>query len=137
MKADFHSQFSVISADKILKYLCRFAGVSYQMAMENLSILGIKNLKSLKLSEEEMLMFYAMVKLSKKDYEYVAINDFFKQRSRQFEKSFFKLLTKLEESGKKIIYLSCEMFYPRYQLNGKLDVVYDTFPMKYSEITLR
>jgi hypothetical protein len=137
MKVDFHSQFSVISADKILKYLCRLAGVSYQLTIENLSILGIKNLKSLKLSEEEIMIIYAMVKLSKKEYEYVVLNDFFKQRSRQFERSLFKLLVKLEEAGKKILYLSCEMYSPRYQLNGKLDVAYDTFPMKYSEITLR
>lgn len=137
MLVNFNSQFSVTRADRVLMYLCRLAGVSYQMAIENLALLGIKDLESLKLSEEEILIFYALVKISRNDYEYVVLNDFFKQRSRQFEDSFFKLLTRLEESGKKILYLSCEMFYPKYRLNGKLKVAYDTFPMKYSEITLR
>jgi hypothetical protein len=102
------------------------AGVSWEKAVDYLKILGINDLNSLKLIREEILEFYAVLKAAK-DIEYIILNDFFKNESREFENVLFKFLGFLEVSEKKILYLSCDMYYPKDKdrlketINGKLD----------------
>jgi hypothetical protein len=135
--ADFH--FNGVRADVVLKFLCHLAEAKEEKAIEYLSILGIKDLSTLKLEYEEILKFYAAVKIAKNGVEFIVLNDFFKQETREFEEDFFTLLsTLLEASAQKILYLSCNMYYPKKTLDESFKI--DTFcllPLPIDEVTLR
>jgi hypothetical protein len=133
---DFH--FNGVRADVVLNFLCRLAKAKKEKAIEYLSILGIEDMSTLKLEEEGILKFYAAVKIAKNDVEFIVLNDFFKQKTRDFETDFFKLLSTLESKGQKILYLSCNMYYPKKSLDEdiKLETFY-LFPLPIDEITLR
>ena len=133
-------QFNGLRIREVLNFLCKASGAKEDTAVEYLKVLGITELNSrVCLSPEDILKLYAAVKLARAGVEEVILDDFFKQKSREFESEFFKLLKILESSGKKIVYLSCEMFYPRYKANGKFKEEFETesFPMDYEKITLR
>lgn len=134
---DYH--FNGVRADVILNFLCRLAKAKKEKAVEYLSILGIKDLSTLKkVEEEEILKFYAAVKLAKNDAEFIVLNDFFKQKTRKFETDFFKLLSTMEASGQKILYLSCNMYYPKKPLDEDIQLeTFYLFPLPVDEITLR
>jgi hypothetical protein len=133
---DFH--FNGVRADVVLKFLCHLADAKEEKAIEYLSILGTQDLSTLKLEEEEILKFYAAVKIAQNDIEFIVLNDFFKQKSREFEADFFKLLSTLEASGQKILYLSCNMYYPKKSLDEDIQVeTFYLFPLPIDEITLR
>ena len=133
---DFH--FNGVRPDVVLKFLCHLAKVKVEKAIEYLSILGIKDLNTLKLEEEEILKFYAAVMIAKNDVELIVLNDFFKQKTREFETDFFKLLSALDDSGQKILYLSCNMYYPKKSLDEDIHVeTFHLFPLPIDEITLR
>jgi len=133
---DFH--FNGVRADVVLKFLCHLAKAKEEKAIEYLSILGIKDLSTLKLEEEEILKFYAAVKIAKNDVELIVLDDFFKQKTREFETDFFKLLSTLDASGQKILYLSCNMYYPKKSLDEDIEVeTFYLFPLPIDEITLR
>jgi hypothetical protein len=130
-----------IKGNIVLKYLCRLAGVSWEKAVEYLKIVGITDLISLKLAREEILKIYAVLKVAK-DVEYIILNDFFKNEPREFESDLFKLLGALEKSGKKILYLSCNMFYPKdkdkihEEVTGEIETFY-IFELPIDSVTLR
>jgi hypothetical protein len=133
---DFH--FNGVRADVVLKFLCHLAEAKEEKAIEYLSILGIKDLSTLKLEDEEILKFYAAVKIAKNGVEFIVLNDFFKQKTREFETDFFKLLSTLEASAEKILYLSCNMYYPKKSLDERMKI--ETFcllPLPIDEVTLR
>jgi len=139
-KLTVNFQFNNISVGTLLKYFSKLAKVDEESAKEYLKVLGITDInRKSNLSSEDILKLYAVIKISHEDVKEMIFNDFFKQRSREFESDFFKLLRILEASGKKVVYLSCEMFYPRYKANGKLKEEFETesFPIDYEKITLR
>jgi hypothetical protein len=136
IKVDFH--FNGVRADVILNFLCQLAEAKEEKAIEYLSILGIKDLDTLKLGYEEILKFYAAVKIAQNGVEFLVLNDFFKQKTREFEEDFFRLLSTLEASAQKILYLSCSMYYPKKPLDDSFKI--DTFfllPLPIDEVTLR
>ncbi len=144
INADFPYQLNGlngIKADAVFKYLCRMAGVSEEKAVEYLKAVEITDLASLKLSREEILKFYAVLKAAK-DVEYIILDDFLKNEPREFEKDFLKFLGFLENSGKKILYMSCDMYYPKIKdklqetINGKLDDFF-IIPLPIDRVTLR
>lgn len=130
-----------IKANVVLKYLCRFAGVSFEKAVEYLALVGIIDLVSLKLTREEILKIYAVL-MAAKEVEHIILNDFFKNEPREFESDLFKLLAALETSGKKILYLSCNMYYPKdkdkihEEVNGEIETFF-IFPLPIDSVTLR
>lgn len=126
---------------KVFKHLCKISRVNETTASERLELLGIEgidNLKALKkLSHEEILKIYAAIKTSQK-CDYIVINDFVKGETRRFEKSFFDLLSFFESSGKKIIYLSCEMYNQSVSLNDRLIIDdYKIFDLPLTTVSLR
>jgi hypothetical protein len=141
IRADFPYQLNGlngIKANEVLKFLCRLARANCEKVIEYLSILGIKDLSTLKLEEEEILKFYAAIKIAKSDVEFIVLNDFFKQKTREFEMDFFKLLSTLEASDQKILYLSCNMYYPKKSLDEDIQLeTFYLFPLPIDEITLR
>ncbi len=127
-----------IKANEVLKFLCRLARADWGKTIEYLSILGIKDLSTLKLEEETILKFYAALKIAKNGVEYIVLDDFFKQKTRVFETDFFHLLSHLDAFGQKILYLSCDMYYPKKSLDEDIDVeTFYLFPLPMDEITLR
>ncbi|MGD2092726.1 MAG: hypothetical protein PVH61_41550 [Candidatus Aminicenantes bacterium] len=134
---DFH--FNGVRADGVLKFLCQLAEAKEEKAIEYLSILGIEDLNTLKLGYEEILKFYAAVKIAQNGVEFIVLNDFFKQETREFEEDFFKMLSALvDTSAQKILYLSCNMYYPKKPLDESFKI--DTFyllPLPIDEVTLR
>lgn len=131
-------------AGEILDYFCRIAGADPKKAAENLARMGITNPTEIKTPSprlrelREMIpKIYAAVKTAG-DFEYIIFNDFVKRESRAFEVDVMKLIAALEKNGKKIIYLSTEMYYPVDSINGMIDVKHlQTFPLPVNEITLR
>jgi hypothetical protein len=99
-------------------------------------MLNINDLNTYQVSHEDILKIYFVVKASA-DVDYIVINDFFKKEYLQFEEDFLKLLTFMVDEGKKIIYLSDEMYYPKVALNGKIKIDYKIFPLDFKKITLR
>ena len=139
--ADFPYQLNGlngIKANEVFKFLCRLARANKEKAIEYLSILGIQDLHSLELEEETILKFYAAVKIAKNGVDCIVLDDFFKQKTREFETDFFKLLSALAAAGQKILYLSCNMYYPKKSLDEDIDVeTFYLFPLPIDEITLR
>lgn len=131
-------QFSGIRANSVLLFFCRLAGARREKAAEYLAKVGINNLSTLKLSDKVILKFYAVVKISGEDIDYIILDDFFKNTTRQFEEDFLKLLANLEAERKKILYLSCQMYYPKESLKGKIKIEnYNLFPLPFEKVTLR
>jgi hypothetical protein len=141
MPADFSYQLNALNGIKtkeVFNFLCSITRANREKASKYLSILGIQNLNIQRLEREDILKFYAAVKIARNDIELVVFNDFFKQTSRELETDFFKLLSNLETSGQKILYLSCNMYYPQKKYNEKMQI--DTFcllPLPTDEVTLR
>jgi len=133
---DFH--FNGIRGNTVLEFLCGLARVKCEKAVENLTKVGINNFGGLKLSDEEILKFYAVVKISGEDRDCIILNDFFKNTTRQFEEDCLKLLGILEAERKKILYLSCEMYYPKESLKEKIKIEnFNLFPLPFDKVTLR
>jgi hypothetical protein len=103
---DFH--FNGIKAHELLKHLSVLSGVDEKKALENLTHMSIKGLSALPLCHEIVLKVYAAVRTAA-DSELIVLDDFLKNESRELQKHFFNLLLSLEKSGRKIIYLSCQM----------------------------
>ena len=119
-------------------YFCRIAGVEPQNAAEHLAVMGITNPEKIEIPIHEFILkIYAAVKAAGR-HEFIILNDFVKRESRAFEEDVLKLIAALEKTGKKIIYLSTEMYYPVKSINGMINVKYfQTFPLMTDEITLR
>lgn len=120
----------------MVKHFCNITGTNKEKAFDYLSRLNIKDFNTFKVSHEDILKIYFAVKAAT-DGDLIVINDFFKKEYLQFEEDFLKLLTYLVDNGKKIIYLSSEMYYPKVALNGKIIVDFKTFPLDFKEVTLR
>lgn len=137
-KINLDVHFDGIRARTVMQYFCKLSGMDERQALENLKIMGVENLREIKqLSRELILKIYAAVKTAAA-CEYIVLNDFLKGVSRELERSFLDLLSSIESTGKKIIYLSTEMYNPVVSFNESLKV--DNFgvldlPLK--KITLR
>lgn len=104
--SNFH--FNGIKAHELLKHLSALSGVDEKKALDNLTHMSIKGLNGLPVCHEIVLKVYAAVRTAA-DSKLIVLDDFLKNESRELQKNFFNLLLSLEKSGKKIIYLSCQM----------------------------
>ena len=93
-----------------VKHFCRLSKTEEKKVLENLGFMDINDLKPVKtLTHELILKIYAAVKIAAV-FDYLVVDEFLRQVSRDFETDFFKLLLILEKNGKKIVYLSTEMY---------------------------
>jgi hypothetical protein len=133
--------FNGIKAHELFKHLCQVSGVDEKKALENLTHMGIKDLSGLPVCHEIILKIYAAVTTAA-DSELIVLDDFLKNESREFERDFFSLLLFLEKSGKKIIYLSCQMKHTAnyFDNNIKFPAMvngFKAFPMDFNNTTVR
>lgn len=130
-------RFDGINPEYMFNYFCRISGVDKQEAVKNLALLGITDLKGESHEHETILKIYAAVKTAA-DSEFIVLNDFLKRESKNLEEDVFELITALEKRGKKIIYLSTEMYYTKVSLDKKIKVEnIITFPLFMDKITVR
>jgi hypothetical protein len=137
---DFH--FNGVRADVVLKFLCQLAEVKEEKAIEYLSILGIKDLNTLKLKDEEILKFYAAVKIAGVEgvegLELIVLNEFLKNESREMESDILSLLLFLEKSGKKILYLSTQIYQTMNNFDDRIEVdIFEVLPINLNKVSLR
>jgi hypothetical protein len=131
--------FNGIKAHELLKHLSALNEVDKQKALENMGIMGIKDLTALPLCHEITSKIIAAVKTAA-DFDLIVLNDLVKNEPRELERDIFNLLLSLEKSGKKIIYLSCDMkqsasvnsFDEKIKVDG-----FETFPLNLSRTNLR
>jgi hypothetical protein len=129
--------FNGIKALELLKHLCQVSDIDQTRAIDNLNHMGIRDLNGLPVCHEIILKIYAAVNTAA-DSDLIVLNDFLKNESRELQKSFFNLLLFLEKSGKKIIYLSCEMKQSASNLYDKIKVDgFKTFPMDLNDTSVR
>lgn len=130
-------QFYGITSRELFAHLCRVSGVDGKKAMENLKLMDIKDLSIFDLDRITILKIYTAVKTAG-EYDLIVFNDFIKRESRKFEIELFKLLSALETSGKKIIYLSCEIYNTANNFGERIHVEkYKDFPLNLQKVTLR
>jgi hypothetical protein len=121
----------------MFNYFCSISGVDKEIAGENLALLGITDLKRESHEHDTILKIYTAIKIAA-DSEFIVLNDFLKKESRNLEENVFELLTNLEMEGKKIIYLSTEMYFTKVSLDKKVKVEDTvTFPLFMDKITVR
>lgn len=123
--------FTGIKGQELLKHLSVLSGVDEKKILVNLTHTGVKNLSGLPVCHEIVLKIYAAVATAA-DSELIILDDFFKNESRELQKYFFNLLLFLEKSGKKIIYLSCQMKQTANSLDDNIKV--DGFKVFYMDL---
>ncbi|NIM11669.1 MAG: hypothetical protein GTO45_06215 [Candidatus Aminicenantes bacterium] len=134
-------KFNGIKPGDLLKHLSRVVGVDLKRALENLGIMGV-DIDIAKCTHKSVFKIYVAV-MAAVDWQLIVINDFFKRESRQLERDCFKLLSSLIAAGKKIIYLSTEMYQTTEDLDEKIKAKineYGVFSIKdehFEQITLR
>jgi hypothetical protein len=120
-----------------IKHVAAIAGASYPKVLKNLAILGIEDLKNIEPNHETIIKIYVAVKTAI-DCKYLVLNDFFKRESYRLEETLAGLLMSLAEENKRIIYLTCEMYYPKVSLTEQISVEYfSLFPLRLDKVTLR
>ena len=132
-------QFYSVKPHELLKHLCQLNGVNEKKAREHLAHMGVRDLNVLPGCHEITLKIIAAVKTAV-DFEVIVMDDFLKNESIEFENDFFRLLLYVEKSGKKIIYLSCQMKQAAMRLNEKIKVNvrdFKAYPMNLNTVSLR
>jgi hypothetical protein len=129
-------QFSV-GLEETLNHFNKISGIDKQKAARNLELMGIQDPGAESPGHEVILKLYAAVKTAA-DSEYIVVDDFVKGESRRFELDFFRLVDSLDAAGKKLVFLSTEMYYPAESLNEKISVEnFSVFTVHLDNITLR
>jgi hypothetical protein len=121
-----------------LRLFCRLSGVNEKEVLEKLRTMRIADIDTLKVSPEIILKIYAAVMMSKKDLQYLILNDFFKQMTREFERDVTVLLNALLKDGMIVIYLSCDYFNMLESLDEKVSLKgHATIKLPLGKVTLR
>jgi len=129
--------FNGVKAHELLKHLSALNEVDKQKAIENMGIMGIKDLTGLPLRHEITSKIIVAVKTAA-DFDLIVLNDLVKNESRELEKDIFNLLLSLVKSGKKIIYLSCQMKQSDYRIADDIKIEgYKSFPLELIDTSLR
>ena len=130
-----------ISINTFINFSCRQKGIDREEV--------VKNLKEFKISRsvfnehlssfpfDKIKKIVASVALADKKDTFV-INDFIKNEAREFENQFLKILSRIAATGKKIIYLSSDIYSPSSTFNGDIKIdTYKTFQVDPQMISLR
>ncbi|UCH92731.1 MAG: ABC transporter permease [Candidatus Aminicenantes bacterium] len=133
---------------QILTYFCKFSGVDEKKAMENLRLLGVEDIKaktrrSRKQKEEEEIPDEVILKIycavtTAGTHEIVVVKDFLKGKSREMERLFLNLITRLNAAAKIVVYLSSEIFLTSLPFEGNIKIEnYKSFKIDPQAVSLR
>ncbi len=130
-----------VSVKAFINYSCRQKGIDRDEILRNLKEFKIsKSDLNEKLSSfpiEQIKRIVASIVLAEKK-DTIVINDFIKNEAREFENQFLKILSRVAQSGKKIIYLSSDIYSPSSTFNGDIKIdSYKTFQVDPQTISLR
>ncbi len=131
-------QFYGIKSHELFNHFCQTSGVDENKALENLNQMGIRDLTGLPVVCHEITSKILVAVKTAADFDLIVMNDFLKNESREMEKDLFNLLLFLEKSGKKILYLSCQMKQSNYRLTDKIKIDgFKSFPLELISTSLR
>ncbi len=130
-----------ISINTFINFSCRQKGIERTEIIKNLKEFKINKSKlNDRLSSfpfEQIKKIVASVALADKK-DTIVINDFIKNEAREFENQFLKILSRVAATGKKIIYLSSDIYSPSSTFNGEIKIEsYKTFQVDPKMISLR
>lgn len=129
-------QFNV-GAEEILNHFCKISGCNKEKVSRNLELLRVQSVGPESPGHETILKLYAAVKAAS-DSAHIVVDEFVKGESRRFEIDVFRLASNLDEEGKKLVFLSTEMYYPSESLNERISIEnVSLFPVHLDRITLR
>ncbi len=130
-----------VSVNAFINFSCRQKGIDREEILRNLKEFKInksdlnERLSSFPLEQIKKIIA-SIVLADKKDT--IVINDFIKNEAREFENQFLKILSRVAASGKKIIYLSSDIYSPSSSFNGDIKIdTYKTFQVDPQTISLR
>jgi hypothetical protein len=113
---------------QMLTYFCKLSGVEEKKARENLHLLGVENLntpgqphrwRKEKTADEVIFKIYCAVTMAG-EHKMVVVNDFLKGKSRELERQFLDLVNRLNQTGRIVLYLSCEIFLTSLPFEGSI-----------------
>ncbi|NIM18020.1 MAG: hypothetical protein GTO45_38995 [Candidatus Aminicenantes bacterium] len=126
----------------MLSYFCKITGVGEEAALKNLRMLGIDDPKNRKwnkekLPEEIVQKMYCAISMAG-DQQMIVVKDFLKGKSRELERQFLNLVSRLNNSGKIVVYLSTEIFLTSLPFEGDIKInSYKSFKIDPQAVSLR
>jgi hypothetical protein len=115
---------------QMVTYFCHFSGVDESEARKNLKWLGLED-ETLKAwqscrpgekdPDESIYKIYCAVALAG-THEIIIVNDFLKGKSREMERYFLDLVSRLNDAGKIIVYLSSDIFLTSLPFEGNIKI---------------
>jgi hypothetical protein len=123
-------------------YFCKITGVDEKKAVRNLFMLGIEDPKSPqwkkeRLPEDVVQKIYCAVSLAG-EHRVIVVNDFLKGKSWEMERKFLNLVTRLNNAGKIVVYLSTEIFSTSLPFEGDIKIdSYKSFKIDPQAVSLR
>ena len=131
---------------QMITYFCKLSGTDEKKARENLHLLGVENIearvrryrwKREKTPDEVIYKIYCAVTLAGA-YNIVVVNDFLQGKSREMERQFLNLVTRLNQVGKIVVYLSSEIFLTSLPFEGSIKIDnYKSFRIDPQAVSLR
>jgi hypothetical protein len=131
---------------QMVTYFCKISGTDEKKALENLRLLGAADIKTKvrlrlwqreKTADEVIYKIYCAVTMAS-THEIIVVNDFLKGKSREMERHFLDLVTRLNEVGKIIVYLSSEIFLTSLPFEGSIKIDnYKSFRIDPQAVSLR
>ena len=135
-------------AGLIVPYLCKIRGIKdVESVHQMIKRIGFKDYDYLKFRKrdavtgEEFKLIYAAIMLAEAQRkETIVVNDFFEGSRRRFERSIMDVLVEMRDSGKRLVYLGVEMYFPfipsqKEELPGKIN--FSIVPVDFSDVSMR
>jgi hypothetical protein len=131
---------------QMVTYFCKLSGADEKKARENLQLLGVGDIKAKvprhrwereKTGDEVVYKIYCAVTMAG-THKIVVVNDFLKGKSREMERQFLDLVTRLNQAGKIVVYLSSEIFLTLLPFEGNIKIDnYKSFRIDPQAVSLR
>lgn len=135
-----------VGLTQMVTYFCKLSGADEKKARENLKLLGVENIetkvrrrrwKREKTPDEVIYKIYCAVTMAGPD-NIVVVNDFLRGKSREMERQFLNLVTRLNQVGKIVVYLSSEIFLTSLPFEGSIKINnYKSFRIDPQAVSLR
>jgi hypothetical protein len=131
---------------QMVTYFCTLSGADEKKARENLQLLGVGDIKAKvprhrwkreKIADEVIYKIYCAVTMAG-THKIVVVNDFLKGKSREMERQFLDLVTRLNQADKIVVYLSSEIFLTSLPFEGSIKIDnYKSFRIDPQAVSLR